>query len=184
MAKVYHDSEVSLDVLKNKTIVILGYGSQGRAHARNLKDSGLNVIVGVRPNGESWKRAVEEGMNVEKIEDAVQKADIIMFLIPDTEQPFIYKNQVMPYLKPNQALGFAHGFNIHFSQIVPPPFVDVFMVAPKGPGPLVRDLYVEGKGVPALFAVYQDYSQKAKDIALAYAKGIGGYKSWSNRDYF
>jgi len=177
MAKVYHDSEVSLDVLKNKTIVILGYGSQGRAHARNLKDSGLNVIVGVRPNGESWKRAVEEGMNVEKIEDAIQKADIIMFLIPDTEQPFIYKNQVMPYLKPNQALGFAHGFNIHFSQIVPPPFVDVFMVAPKGPGPLVRDLYVEGKGVPALFAVYQDYSQKAKDIALAYAKGIGATRA-------
>jgi len=137
----------------------------------------MKVIVAVRPNGESWKRALEEGMTVEKIEDAVQKSDIIMFLIPDTEQPAIYKEKVLPYLRPNQALGFAHGFNIHFSQIVPPPFVDVFMVAPKGPGPLVRDLYVEGKGVPALFAVYQDYTQKCRDIALAYAKGIGATRA-------
>lgn len=177
MAKVYHDSDVSLDILKDKIITIIGYGSQGRAHALNLKDSGLKVIVAVRPNGESWKRALEEGMNVEKIEDAVQKSDVIMFLVPDTEQPAIYKEKVLPYLRPNQALGFAHGFNIHFSQIVPPPFVDVFMVAPKGPGPLVRELYLENKGVPALFAVYQDYSQKCKDISLAYAKGIGATRA-------
>ncbi|HOJ92655.1 MAG TPA: ketol-acid reductoisomerase [Dictyoglomaceae bacterium] len=177
MAKAYYDSDVDLNVLKDKVLTVLGYGSQGRAHSRNLKDSGLNVIVGLRPNGDSWKRALEEGMHVEKIEDAVQKSDIVMFLVPDTEQPLVYKEKVMPYLKPNQALGFAHGFNIHFSQITPPPFVDVFMVAPKGPGPLVRDLYEEGKGVPALYAVYQDYTQKAKEIALAYAKGIGATRA-------
>jgi len=177
MAKVYYDSDVNMDVLKGKTIAVLGYGSQGRAHSNNLKDSGLKVILGLRPNGESWKRAIEEGMEVYDVETAVQKADIIMFLLPDTEQPKLYKEKVAPYLKPNQALGFAHGFNIHFSQIVPPPFVDVFMVAPKGPGPLVRDLYKEGKGVPALFAVHQDYTKTCIDIALAYSRGIGATRA-------
>ncbi len=177
MAKVYYDSEVNMDILKDKVIAILGYGSQGRAHSNNLKDSGLKVILGLRPGGESWKRAIEEGMEVYEIETAVQKADIIMFLFPDTEQAQVYKEKVASYLSPYKALGFAHGFNIHFNQIVPPPFVDVFMVAPKGPGPLVRQLYIEGKGVPALFAVYQDYSKNCRDIALSYAKGIGATRA-------
>lgn len=177
MAKVYYDSDVNMDILRDKVIAVIGYGSQGRAHSNNLKESGLKVILALRPNGESWKRAIEEGMEVYDVETAIQKADIIMFLLPDTEQAQVYKEKVVSYLKPYKALGFAHGFNIHYSQIVPPPFVDVFMVAPKGPGPLVRQLYIEGKGVPALFAVYQDYSKNCRDIALAYAKGIGATKA-------
>ncbi|MGB9857142.1 MAG: ketol-acid reductoisomerase [Dictyoglomaceae bacterium] len=177
MAKIYYDSDVNMDILKDKVIAVIGYGSQGRAHSNNLKDSGLKVILALRPNGESWKRAIEEGMEVYDIETAVKKADIIMFLLPDTEQAQVYKEKVAPHLRPYQALGFAHGFNIHYSQIVPPPFVDVFMVAPKGPGPLVRQLYIEGKGVPALFAVYQDYSKNCRDIALSYAKGIGATRA-------
>lgn len=177
MAKVYYDSDVNMDILKDKVIAVLGYGSQGRAHSNNLKDSGLKVILGLRPNGESWKRAIEEGMEVYDIETAVQKADIIMFLFPDTEQAQVYREKVSPNLKPYKALGFAHGFNIHYHQIVPPPFVDVFMVAPKGPGPLVRQLYAEGKGVPALFAVHQDYSKNCREIALSYAKGIGATRA-------
>lgn len=177
MANIHYDSDVNMDILKNKIIAVLGYGSQGRAHSNNLKDSGLKIILGLRPEGESWKRAIEEGMEVYDIETAVQRADIIMFLFPDTEQAQVYKEKVAPYLKPYKALGFAHGFNIHYNQIVPPPFVDVFMVAPKGPGPLVRQLYIEGKGVPALFAIYQDYSKNCRDIALSYAKGIGATRA-------
>ncbi len=177
MANIHYDSDVNMDILKNKIIAVLGYGSQGRAHSNNLKDSGLKIILGLRPEGESWKRAIEEGMEVYDIEIAVQKADIIMFLFPDTEQAQVYKEKVAPHLSPYKALGFAHGFNIHYNQIVPPPFVDVFMVAPKGPGPLVRQLYIEGKGVPALFAIYQDYSKNCRDIALSYAKGIGATRA-------
>ncbi len=177
MAKVYTDEEVSLDALKGKKIAIIGYGSQGHAHALNLKDSGLDVAVGLRKGGASWERAQNDGLKVMEIAEAAQWADVIMMLIPDTMQPEVYKNQIAPYLKEGNALAFAHGFNIHFGQIVPPKYVDVFMVAPKGPGSLVRRMYQEGKGVPCLVAVAQNATGKAFDIALAYAKGIGGTRA-------
>ncbi len=177
MAKVYTDEEVSLDALKGKKIAIIGYGSQGHAHALNLKDSGLDVAVGLRKGGASWERAQNDGLKVMEIAEAAQWADVIMMLIPDTMQPEVYKNQIAPYLKEGNALAFAHGFNIHFGQIVPPKYVDVFMVAPKGPGSLVRRMYQEGKGVPCLVAVVQNATGKAFDIALAYAKGIGGTRA-------
>ncbi len=177
MAKVYRDQDVSLDVIKDKRIAIIGYGSQGHAHALNLKDSGLDVVVGLRKGGKSWEKAQADGLKVMEVAEAVASSQIIMMLIPDTMQPEVYKSQVAPNLKEGDALAFAHGFNIHFGQIVPPENVDVFMVAPKGPGSLVRRMYEEGKGVPCLAAVYQDYTGKAFEIALAYAKGIGGTRA-------
>lgn len=176
MAKVYYHNEINTEVLQGKTIAILGYGSQGHAHASNLKDSGFQVIVGVRP-GKSFDQAVEDGHEVYSVREACAKADVIMMLLPDERQVPVYENEVKPELTEGKALAFAHGFNIHFNQIVPPENVDVFLAAPKGPGHLVRRTFVQGAGVPALFAVYQDATGQARDIALAYTKGIGSARA-------
>ncbi|ADA66433.1 ketol-acid reductoisomerase [Thermotoga petrophila RKU-10] len=173
MAVIYYDKDADLNLIKDKKIAIIGYGSQGHAHALNLKDSGLNVVVGLREGSKSWKKAEEQGLTVKAIEEAAKEADIIMILIPDEHQPEIYKKYIEKHLTEGKMLMFAHGFNIHYHQIIPPKNVDVTMIAPKSPGHIVRREYVEGRGVPALVAVYQDYTGKAKDIALAYAKGIG-----------
>ena len=177
MAKVYMDSDVNFDLIKDKRVAIIGYGSQGHAHALNLKDSGVDVVVGLRKGGRSWERAKADGLEVMEIAEAAASAQVVMMLIPDTLQPEVYREFIAPNLKEGDALAFAHGFNIHYGQIVPPEYVDVFMVAPKGPGFLVRRMYQEGKGVPCLAAVYQDYTGKAFDLALAYAKGIGGTRA-------
>ncbi len=177
MAKVYLDKDANLEILKDEVIAIIGYGSQGHAHALNLKDSGLNVVVGLREGGSSWEKAKSDGLKVLSVAEAAEKATIIMFLIPDTIQPDVYKREVAPYLKEGDAIAFAHGFNIHYGQIVPPSFVDVFMIAPKGPGYLVRKMYEENKGVPCLLAVQQDATGRAFERALAYAKGIGGTRA-------
>jgi len=173
MAKIYYDEDASLEVLKDKTVAIIGYGSQGHAHALNLRDSGINVVVGLYAGSRSIEKAKSEGFEVLSPDDAAKKADVIMMLIPDTIQPEVYKTAILPNLDEGNALAFAHGFNVHFDQIIPPSYVDVFLVAPKGPGHLVRWQYEEGKGVPGLVAVQQDFTGKAKDVALAYAKGIG-----------
>ena len=173
MAKIYYDKDADLKNLEGKTVAIIGYGSQGHAHALNLKDSGINVVIGLYPGSRSESRAKKDGFEVLTPSEAAKKSDVIMMLIPDTVQAQVYQTEILPNLEEGNALAFAHGFNIHFNQIVPPPNIDVFMVAPKGPGHLVRWQYEEGKGVPGLVAVYQDYTGKALDIALAYAKGIG-----------
>lgn len=177
MANVYYEKDVKYDALAGKTVSVIGYGSQGRAQSRNLKDSGINVLVGLREGGRSWDLAKSEGMNVVTIEEAAKAGDVIQILVPDQIQQEIYEQSIKKHLKEGKALGFSHGFNIHYHQIVPPEGVDVFMVAPKGPGPLVRRMYEEGKGVPSLIAVYRDYSGKAKDIALSYAKAIGSLRA-------
>ena len=176
MAKIYYDKDADLGALKGKTVAVIGYGSQGSAQSQNLRDSGVNVVVGLRP-GKSWDQAVKDGMAVKGIAEAVKSSHIIQILAPDQAQAELYRKEIQPYLKAGQALGFSHGFNIHFSQIVPPPDIDVIMVAPKGPGKLVRRVYQEGFGVPCLVAVYQDASGKAMDLALAYAKGVGGTRA-------
>ncbi|MDA3128975.1 ketol-acid reductoisomerase [Aliibacillus thermotolerans] len=176
MAKVYYNGDINEGLLEGKTVAIVGYGSQGHAHAQNLRDSGVNVIMGLR-QGKSWTQAEEDGFEVYKVQEAASKADIIMILTPDEHQPTTYKNEIEPELTEGKTLVFAHGFNIHFNQIVPPENVDVIMVAPKGPGHIVRRTYTEGAGVPALFAVYQDASGNAKDTALAYAKQIGAARA-------
>ena len=176
MAKVYYNGDINEGLLEGKTVAIVGYGSQGHAHAQNLRDSGVNVIMGLR-QGKSWTQAEEDGFEVYKVQEATSKADIIMILTPDEHQPTTYKNEIEPELTEGKTLVFAHGFNIHFNQIVPPENVDVIMVAPKGPGHIVRRTYTEGAGVPALFAVYQDASGNAKDTALAYAKQIGAARA-------
>ena len=177
MAKMYYEGEADLGLLKEKKVAVIGYGSQGHAHALNLKESGVDVVVGLYKGSKSWNKAKEAGLEVLEVCDAVKCSDVIMILAPDELQSKIYKESIEPYLKKGDALAFAHGFNIHFNQIVPPANVDVFMVAPKGPGHLVRRVYQEGKGVPALIGVYQDYSGKTKDLALAYAKGIGATRA-------
>ncbi len=177
MAKVYYDGDASLDPLKGKRIAILGYGSQGHAHALNLRDSGLEVVIGLPEKSRSRERAKSDGFDVLTPSEASKEADVIMFLVPDTVQPDLYRREVEPNLDSSKTLAFAHGFNIHFNQIVPPGEVDVFMVAPKGPGHLVRWMYEEGKGVPALVAVHQDASGTCLDVALAYAKGIGATRA-------
>ena len=174
MATMYYDADADLDLLKDRKIAVIGYGSQGHAHALNLKDSGLDVIVGLYPGSPSWKLAEESGLRVSTVEDAAQQADIIMMLIPDQLQKDVYDRAIEPFLSEGKTLMFAHGFNIHFQQIQPPEFVDVTMVAPKGPGHLVRRVFTEGGGVPCLVAVHQDASEVAQQVALAYAKGIGG----------
>jgi ketol-acid reductoisomerase len=174
---MYYDSDANLDLLNGKTIAIIGYGSQGHAHALNLKDSGLNVIVGLYPGSKSAIKAKESGLTVHSVSDAAKLADFIMILLPDEVQKTVYKNEIEPHLSAGKTLAFAHGFNIHFAQVVPPADVDVVMVAPKGPGHLVRRTYEQGEGVPALFAVYQDASGQARDRAMAYAKGIGGTRA-------
>lgn len=173
MAKIYYDNDISLEPLLGKKVAIIGYGSQGRAQALNMKDSGIDVVVGVREGGKSWKMVKEDGLEPLPVEKAAKEGDIIHILIPDVVQPEVYKNLIEPNMKPGKVLGFSHGYNIHFRQIVPPNYVDVVLVAPKAPGPRMRELYLEGKGVPALFAVGQDYSGKARMIALAMAKALG-----------
>jgi ketol-acid reductoisomerase len=170
---MYFDKEADLKILKGKTIAILGYGSQGHAHALNLKDSKLNVVVGELKDSKAWLIAQKSGLKVMTAEAACKEADVVMMLVPDPLQPKVYKDAVEPNLKKGMAIGFAHGFNIHYSQITPPHTVDVFMVAPKGPGHMVRRVFTEGAGVPGLVAVQQDATGHAMDIALAYAKGIG-----------
>jgi len=177
MVKIYFDKDASLDPLKNKTIAVVGYGSQGHAQAQNMRDSGLNVIIGVRPEGSSWKRAKNDGFKVYSISEAAEKADVIFMLIPDMVQPVVYEKEIEPHLSEGKTLDFAHGFNIHFKQIVPPENVDVIMVAPKSPGLRLRETYKEGFGVPALIAVYQDWSGNAKKTALAVAKALGCTKA-------
>ncbi len=177
MARMYYDTDANLDLFTGKTVAIIGYGSQGHAHALNLKDSGVNVIVGLYPGSKSVAKAEAAGLTVKNVADAANVADVIMILLPDEVQKAVYKNEIEPNLEEGNVLAFAHGFNIHFGQVVPPANVDVVMVAPKGPGHLVRRTYEQGEGVPALFAVYQDASGKARDRALAYAKGIGGTRA-------
>jgi ketol-acid reductoisomerase len=177
MPKIYYDKDADLNLLKGKTIAIIGYGSQGHAQAQNLQDSGLNVIIGLRKERPSWQQAETDGLKVMTVPEAAKAGDIIQILLPDELQADIYREQIAPYLSPGNALMFSHGFNIHFGQIVPPSDIDVFMIAPKGPGHIVRRMYVEGKGVPCLIAVYQDSTGKAKDIGLAYARGIGGTRA-------
>ena len=167
MARMYYDNDANLDVLAGKTVAIVGYGSQGHAHALNLKDSGVNVIVGLYEGSKSTAKAQEAGLEVVSVSDAAQRADLIMILLPDEVQKTIYTNEILPHLGAGKTLAFAHGFNIHFGQVVPPAEVDVVMVAPKGPGHLVRRTYEQGQGVPALFAVFQDASGKARDTAMA-----------------
>jgi ketol-acid reductoisomerase len=176
MIKIYYEKDADLVNLKSKKIAVIGYGNQGRAQALNLKDSGLNVIIGTLKDA-TWDQAIKDGMEVQPVKDAASSGDVIALLIPDERQAEAYVQGILPVLKKGKALDFAHGFNIHFGQIVPPPEVDVFMVAPKGPGRLVRRLYEEGRGVPCLLAIQQDASGKAKDIALAYAKAIGGTRA-------
>jgi ketol-acid reductoisomerase len=176
-AKVYSDKDADLSVLQNKTLAILGFGSQGHAHALNLKESGLNVIVGLYEGSKSIPVAQEKGFEVVSTAEAVRRGDVIMVALPDTKQPAAYEKDIAPNLTKGKALLFSHGFSIHFKTIVPPKDVDVILVAPKGPGHIVRRQYTEGKGVPALIAVYQNASRKAKKTALAWAKGIGGTRA-------
>ena len=173
MAKTWHDKELNLDSIKNETISVIGYGIQGAAQASNLKDSGLNVIVGARRGGSSWQKALDDGHQVLEIPEAVEQADIIHVLIPDMEQPKLYEEQIKPYLKDGNALGFSHGLVINYEWVKPPEWVDVIMVAPKAPGRRVRELYLDNFGTPALIAVQQNYTSKALDRALSIAKGLG-----------
>jgi ketol-acid reductoisomerase len=177
MVTIYREQDAKLELLKGKTIAILGYGSQGHAHAGNLKESGFNVIVGELPGGENEKKARDAGFEVADAASVVKKADVVVMLLPDELQGGIYRTSVGPNLRKGAYLMFAHGFNIHFGQIVPRPDVNVFMVAPKGPGHLVRAQYVKGEGVPALIAVHQDPAGNTKDVALAYAAGIGAARA-------
>ncbi|MCK4811030.1 MAG: ketol-acid reductoisomerase [Methanosarcinales archaeon] len=182
MVQIYYDNDADLGVLKGKTIAVIGYGNQGHAQAQNLKDSGLNVIVGLKSGDEPWiqrERELVKGAGIEPttIEDASARADIIQILVPDELQPQVYKDAIEPGIEPGNAIVFSHGFNIHYNQILPPEDVDVFMVAPKAPGHMVRVMFEEGNGVPGLLAVYQDATGKAKEIGLAYAKGIGCTKA-------
>lgn len=177
MAKMYYSKDCDVNLLKDKTVAIIGYGSQGHAHALNLRDSGYNVVVGLYEGSKSAKYAQQQGLEVLNAADATKKADIIMMLVNDEKMASIYKNDVEKNLQEGNTLCFAHGFNIHYNQIIPPKNVNVIMIAPKGPGHTVRSQYLEGKGVPALIAVYQDQTKNAKDIALAYAYGIGASRA-------
>jgi ketol-acid reductoisomerase len=175
--RVYYEQDADLNLLKGKRIAVIGYGSQGHAHALNLKESRLDVVVGLYRGSRSWDRAREAGLAVATVDEAVQSADFVMMLVPDQTQPALYKSQVEPHLKAGKTLMFAHGFSVHFGQIVAPPDVDVSMVAPKGPGHIVRDMFTQGVGTPALVCVHQDASGRALPNALAYAKGIGSTKA-------
>ncbi len=175
--KVYYDKDADLNHLKTKKVMIVGYGSQGHAHALNLKESGMDVIVGLRKNGASWEKAESSGLTVVEIEEGVKIADVVMILVPDESQGDIYREKIAPFLKDGAYIAFAHGFNIHYGQIVPPEGANVFMAAPKGPGHLVRNEYTSGKGVPTLIAIHQDPSGDTKRVALSYASAIGGGKA-------
>ncbi|GIO24804.1 ketol-acid reductoisomerase [Oceanobacillus sp. J11TS1] len=176
MAKVLYNKDINNEVLRDKKIAIIGYGSQGHAHAMNLRDSGFDVVVGLRP-GKSQQKAEADGFEVYSVAEATAQADLVMVLLPDELQPQVYQESIKDNLQEGNALAFAHGFNIHFTQIVPPSNVDVFLVAPKGPGHLVRRTYEEGAGVPALYGVEQNYTGKAKEVALAYSYGIGSARA-------
>jgi len=177
MAKMYYDKDANLDLLKNWTIAIIGYGSQGHAQAQNLRDSGLNVVVGLYKGSRRWSQVQRDGLSVASVSEAAQKANLIQILTPDDTQAQIYKEEIAPHMGPGKALMFSHGFNIHFGQIVPKADIDVIMIGPKSPGHVMRRQYQEGKGVPALLAIHQDASGKARDIALAFAKGIGSTRA-------
>lgn len=176
MTKMYYQNEINDSILREKKIAVIGYGSQGHAHARNLKESGFDVRVGIRP-GKSADQAKEDGLTVKTVAEAAKEADVIMILLPDEAQKAVYEADIAPHLEPGNALLFAHGFNVHYKQIVPPTDVDVLLVAPKGPGHLVRRTYTEGAGVPALVGVYQDATGNAKELGLAWAKGIGSARA-------
>jgi len=177
VANIYYDKDADLGLLKDKRIAVIGYGSQGHAHALNLRDSGVDVRVGLYPASKSWAKAQGEGLRVLPVADACAEADAIMVLVPDTQQPTVYKESIEPHLSPGKTLMFSHGFNIRYGQIIPPTSVDVSMVAPKAPGHRLRELFVEGMGTPCLLAVEQDASGQAKPFGLAYAKGIGGTRA-------
>ena len=174
--KVYYDKDADLSLIKGKQVTIVGYGSQGHAHAQNLRDSGVNVTVGLRKDGSSWAKAEAAGLTVKEIGEAVKAADLVMILLPDETAPQVYRDDIEPNIKKGAVLAFAHGFNVHYNQIVPRADLDVIMVAPKGPGHTVRSEYLRGGGVPTLIAIYQDRSGKAKDIALSYSAATGGTK--------
>jgi len=178
MAKIYYDKDAKKEYLEGKTVAVIGYGSQGRAQALNLHDSGVKVVVGLREGSKSFNLVEEDGLRAISISEAVKIADIVQILIPDEVQAKVYyQEEIEENLQEGNVLMFSHGFNIHFSQIVPPKKIDVIMIAPKSPGKLVRDMYIQGKGVPNLIAVYQDYSGKAKEIGLAYSHAIGGTRA-------
>ncbi len=174
--KVYYDKDADLSLIKGKQVTIVGYGSQGHAHSQNLRDSGVNVTVGLRKGGSSWSKAEAAGLTVKEIGEAVKGADVVMILLPDETAPQVYREDIEPNIKKGAVLAFAHGFNVHYNQIVPREDLDVIMVAPKGPGHTVRSEYLRGGGVPTLIAIYQDRSGKAKDIALSYSAANGGTK--------
>lgn len=174
---VYYDKDADLSLIKGRKVTIIGYGSQGHAHANNLKDSGVDVTVALRPGGASWKKAEAAGLKVADVESAVKGADLVMILLPDESQPEVYLNHIAPHIKSGAALAFAHGFNVHFGQIVPRADIDVIMIAPKGPGHLVRSTYTQGGGVPSLIAVHQNATGRARDIALSYAAANGGARA-------
>jgi ketol-acid reductoisomerase len=184
MAKIFYESDTDIKLLDGKTVAIIGYGSQGHAHALNLQESGVSVVVGLYEGSKSWKQAEDAGLSVATAFDAAARADIIMILVPDELQAGIYEESVKPNLMEGKTLMFAHGYNIHFNLIQPPADVDIIMIAPKGPGHTVRSEYVEGKGVPCLIAVHQDASGKAEDTGLAYAAGIGGARAGVLRTTF
>ncbi len=173
MARIYYDADADLNLLKGRRIAVLGFGSQGHAHSLNLRDSGLDVVVGLYEGSKSWAKAQALGLQVATVREACEQADIIMILLPDQVHREVYNAAIAPALKAGKTLMFAHGFNVHFGQVVPPPDVDVSMVAPKAPGHMMRELFTQGLGVPGLLAVHQDVSGRAKEVALAYAKGIG-----------
>lgn len=177
VAKMYYENDANLEFLQDKTIAVLGYGSQGHAHALNLKDSGLDVIVAQKPGGDNYKKAIEDGWKPLSVVEAVKQADLVHILLPDEVQKKIWEEDIKPNIKKEAILSFSHGFNIRFKQIIPMSNLDVIMIAPKGPGHLVRREYEEGKGVPCLIAVEQNASGRAKDFALAYARGIGGTRA-------
>jgi ketol-acid reductoisomerase len=176
MVQIFYNEDADLKHLSDKKIAIIGYGSQGHAQAQNLKDSGLDVLIGLR-KGRSWNQALKDGFEVLSVAEAANRGDIVQLLLPDERQAAVYKAEIEPQLQEGNVLSFSHGFNIHYNQIVPPAYVDVVMVAPKGPGDLVRRIYTQGEGVPALVAVYQDYTGNAFQTALAYAKGIGATRA-------
>src|SRR3989338_603853 len=177
MARVYYDKDADLNLLNGKAVAVIGYGSQGRGQSLNLKDSGVKVVIGLRKDGNSWDKAKADGHEVMEIEAAAKAAEIIQILLPDEVQADVYKRSIRKYLKAGKSLAFSHGFNIHFGKIKPPKEVNVIMIAPKGPGPMVRKMYEEGSGVPSLIAVHQDATGDAKQLALAHAKGIGGTRA-------
>src|SRR5688500_6054482 len=175
--KVYYDKDADLSLIKGKTVAIIGYGSQGHAHAQNLNDSGVKVVVGLRKGGASWPKVEKAGLKVAEVADAVKAADVVMLLLPDEQIATVYKDDVEPNIKQGASLAFAHGFNVHYGQVVPRADLDVWMVAPKAPGHTVRNTYTQGGGVPHLIAVHADKTGKARDLALSYAAANGGGKA-------